>query len=115
MGRWLSGGGCEFDEFAVGFVLDYAVYVAVSFVVPDSLGCHVHCKGVATLGEMAVGVGFIVTAAAHVSTDKADPEIGIRVTHTALVQPCLFSIASVVGGSFAKTHIVLGITAYRTT
>lgn len=77
MGGWLGGGGREFDEFTVGFVLDYAVYVAVSFIVPNSLGCHVHCKRVATLGEMAVGVGFIVTAAAHVAADKADPEIGI--------------------------------------
>ena len=76
--KWLGGGGgSEFDEFAVGFVLDDAVDVAVSFVVPDSLGGHVHCKGVATLGEMAVGVGFVVTAAANVSADKADPEIGI--------------------------------------
>ena len=77
VGRWLGGGGGEFDEFTVGFVLDYAVYVAVSFVIPDSLGCHVHCKGVATSGEMAVGVGFIIATATHVSADKADPEIGI--------------------------------------
>ena len=75
--RWLGGGGREFDEFAVGFVLDDAVDVAVSFVVPDSLGGHVHCERVAALGEMAVGVGFVVAAAADVSTNEADPEIGV--------------------------------------
>ena len=76
--RWLGGGGgCEFDKFAVGFVLDDAVDVAVSFIVPDSLGGHVHCEGVAALGEMAVRVGFVVTTTADVSAYKADPEIGI--------------------------------------
>jgi len=50
-----EGGGGQVDELAVGFVLDQAVHVAVTSVVPHVLRYDVH--GVGVRGGFVVSEG----------------------------------------------------------
>jgi len=78
-------GGGQIDKFAVGFVLDEAVDVAVACVVPYMLGDDVHGVGVAGSFVVCKGVSAIVAAATNVATDEADPEILCRSADGTLV------------------------------
>ena len=63
---------------------------------------------------MAEGVGSIVSSAAYIATDEADPQIGIRAADAAFVEVDLFTQVCAVEYPFPKTEVILGVAAYRT-
>ena len=63
---------------------------------------------------MAEGMSGIVSSAAHIATDEADPQIGIRAADAAFVETNLFFQACAVEHPFPKTEIILGVAAYGT-
>lgn len=67
----------EFHEFAIAFVLDDAVDVGVSDVIPDSLRGKVHCESVGAFFEVLIGVCTVVTTATYRSADQTYPKVDI--------------------------------------
>ena len=63
---------------------------------------------------MAEGVSGIVSPAANIAADEADPQISIRAADAAFIEAGVFSQACAAVIPFAETEFVLGVAAYGT-
>lgn len=67
--------GWELDKFSVCFGLDEPVDIAISGVVPDSLGFKFEGVEVVCLEVMVEGVGSSVPSATDVSANQTNPTV----------------------------------------
>ena len=74
------------QEFSVHLILQDAVHVPITRIIPDPLRAHIHGETVARLLVMLECVGGVVATTPGVAADEADPEIGLRMTDDTFVQ-----------------------------
>lgn len=68
--------GRQVNRVAIGLVLNEAVHVAISGVVPDMLGGDVHGVAMRSVFVVGISVGVVVASTGGVAADEADPEVG---------------------------------------
>jgi hypothetical protein len=112
IGGWIGvryGRRRQLNQFTIDFILRNSMDVAVTRVVPYSLGVEVHDETMRSLLVVKKGMSRIISPTTYIAADQAHPEVRVRSAYAAFIQRRLFPWQM---HPFAE--VVLRITANRT-